>query len=606
MKAAKTLILVLVTAAVILFGSPTAVLAVSSSPSVSSYYPEKNATSVSAVAQIRLIFNTGVAPGSGVFTIKQAGTDQVYDTITVPGSNVFCDNEAVTITLNNPIPEDGKTYYITADAGTFIETGSGMSVPWPGVSSSSEWTFTMANLHGLQPIAFTPSDGSTDVSVDIHPSLQFSVEIRLIDDECHMYQKDTNIEVPCSVSAQGDTLVFTPLEPLNYGTEYYILVDSNSVVDTQGNYFAGLVSQTDWTFTTGAMPMSTPTPTLRPEPTHAAQPTRETAQISTPTPELTPTPTPVAPTPTPAAPTPTSTPQTSLSAGLVQQFGLTDGTTYDLATLIMMAEQQRADELDAQTVEIGCLLKELLNQQKVLTNILSKLKSGTLLGEDDIDKLGELEIITDSERALCNDVSFKDTLIKRIETKLDELDASIQLNTVRLQHLIDKRNQACQTLVAIGTSTRDSIVGNMRSEPKYAMTDENGYMLFHDMEFGEHTFALFDENGEWIAGVRLRLENDTSRPASTEWVQEEDGTWVFNVSGNTAIAMFDIDLTEEADGSKTIVFTGGTAIGVPASPPVVWPYIAGGAVLLLGAAAFCILFYRKRKKKGLSLQQVNG
>jgi hypothetical protein len=277
----------------------------------------------------------------------------------------------------------------------------------------------------------------------------------------------------------------------------------------------------------------------------------------------------------------------------------------DLDTLLLMMMQQRVNEHDRQIMEMGGLVKELLNQQKVLSNILSKLKNGTLLGEEDIEKLAGLEIITDSESALCNDAGFKDTLTKRMETKWDELDASIQQNYARLQDMM-KGIQGTLQNVAIGSeSGAVSMVGNMRSEPKYAMTDENGYMLFHDIEIGEHTFALFDENGEWIAGVRLRLENDTSRPASTEWVQEADGTWVFNVSGNTAIAMFDIDLTEEADGSKTIVFTDGTALELPASTPVVWPYIAGGAVLLLGAAAFCILFYLKRKKKGLSLQQLN-
>ena len=277
----KTSILIfafLFSAAAIFMGLQTIAIA-ATGPVISSTMPNDNDVNVSQTSLIGLYFDTPVVPGSGSFYIWQAGASQAYDEIDVVSDSdkVYCDNTEVMITFHKSIPEDGKTYYVRADAGTFKDESTNEN--WAGISSSTTFNFTMADNQGPQVVSQNPSHTASGVPTSVKPTLQFDETIILTGNGgCDVINNTTLQEVSCTMSVSGNTLVLTPSVPLAYSTEYYIIFGGGPVSDTAGNPYTGMTQDDDWTFVTE----DDPTPT------------------ATPTPTPTPSPTPSTPTPTPA------------------------------------------------------------------------------------------------------------------------------------------------------------------------------------------------------------------------------------------------------------------------------------------------------------------
>ena len=250
------------------------------------------------------------------------------------------------------------------------------------------------------------------------------------------------------------------------------------------------------------------------------------------------------------------------------------------------------------------------NKIDMLDNILSKLKKGETLSDEELNNLIEMGMITESEKSkYLNNPSFKNILTERVQSELIKLTEDTEIQMMEIQKLSSQYNQSYEMIANMlmnMKNTKDSTIANLRSEPKYSLVDDDGYMMFNDIEYGEHTFTLYGDAGEFIATVNLRIENDASRPVSTRWEKEEDGTWVFNVGGSAAIAMFDLNLNEADDGTKAIEFSEGMIIEMPPKQPMGWMIILIVAAGLAAAAAGVVIFKKRKSTKLINSGESEG
>ncbi|MFN6053153.1 MAG: Ig-like domain-containing protein, partial [Planctomycetia bacterium] len=63
-----------------------------------------------------------------------------------------------------------------------------------------------------------------------------------------------NVATSSRVMITGSKVTLNPATTLDYGTGYYVTVDSTALTDTAGNTYAGLSQATDWNFTTLSIP----------------------------------------------------------------------------------------------------------------------------------------------------------------------------------------------------------------------------------------------------------------------------------------------------------------------------------------------------------------
>lgn len=169
--------------------SPASVAVVASDFAVTAVTPAGNATGVNPDARLTITFNRAVTPGvSGLLRIRDAADDSVVDTIdlvaatalrdglrglstlsvlnlpvqnkTIGGVTNFnyyamtVDGSTVTIYPRNGVLAYGKTYYVTVDAGVFVDASGGS---FAGIADKTTWRFSTK--------ASGPALGSTELTV---------------------------------------------------------------------------------------------------------------------------------------------------------------------------------------------------------------------------------------------------------------------------------------------------------------------------------------------------------------------------------------------------------------------------------------------------------
>ncbi|PIR04713.1 MAG: hypothetical protein COV57_03040, partial [Candidatus Liptonbacteria bacterium CG11_big_fil_rev_8_21_14_0_20_35_14] len=152
---------------------------------------------------------------------------------TLPASTVFAgsDNGVKTASVIFNVVESNKT--ITAvDLATGLKTGTSVGIS-PVTSDPNAPTI----------VSWTPTDGSTNVSVSPSITLNFSEALNpnTVDNtkfRIRKYSDDTDAPGSLNVVLQGGntSVIITPNTPLLYGTQYYIHVVS-TITDVSGNQF---------------------------------------------------------------------------------------------------------------------------------------------------------------------------------------------------------------------------------------------------------------------------------------------------------------------------------------------------------------------------------
>lgn len=159
----------------------------------------------------------------------------------------------------------GTKYYITIPEGTFITGGVGSGEN--GVTSAAlTWSFTTASSSttGLSA-SYTPSNGSTNVSIGVKPVIKFNRSVKLNTSIANggitLRKTSNNATVPINnVALSSNTLTISPTSNLEGGTSYYIDIANNGIYDAQNTsiYYTGLSGKSSWSFQTEAPDKTAP------------------------------------------------------------------------------------------------------------------------------------------------------------------------------------------------------------------------------------------------------------------------------------------------------------------------------------------------------------
>ncbi|MBF0444305.1 MAG: DUF4347 domain-containing protein [Magnetococcales bacterium] len=259
-------------------------------PTLSSLSPTDDATDISRNANLVLTFSEAVDVESGNITIIKKSDKSTVETINITSSQVT-GTGTTTITIDPSVTlEYGTQYYILVDGSAFDDSASNS---YTGISIANDWSFTTATDTIAPTVTtFSPTNNTTKVAVNSDLVLTFSEDVYKNSGNITIMKADgSKVETIAATSGQitGDgttTITINPSDNLSDGTEFYILIDSDAFVDFANNKFAGISSNSSWSFSTLAEakvtkeiePISEPEPT--PEPTAVSE-TEQQAQTDT-------------------------------------------------------------------------------------------------------------------------------------------------------------------------------------------------------------------------------------------------------------------------------------------------------------------------------------
>jgi len=148
--------------------------------------------------------------------------------------------------------------------------------------------------------------------------------------------------------------------------------------------------------------------------------------------------------------------------------GLT-GTAADIDLERFMKQIQSSDlEIDALLQNVPVLNEQLKRANDILAMMRDQRANHGEISQEISDYFEENGLALVSFDASYNDAEKEaawDQNIETIKGHIDTLNSETQLQMIRLQSAIDKRNQAyemAQSILEKDQKTRDSIVGNMR------------------------------------------------------------------------------------------------------------------------------------------------
>jgi hypothetical protein len=222
-------------------------------PTINSLNPSDNATDVAVNSNLEIVFNETVNIGSGNIIIKRMSDQTVFETLDVSGSQLSGGGTSnITIDPVNDF-ESSTGYYVLIENTCFTDMAGNN---FAGISSSDTWNFSSADVNDPVIVSLSPPDNETCVSVSSNLGIKFSEAV---------YAQSGNITIKESVGGTTfetidvtstqvtgiatDSVVINLSDSFNGETDYYVLIESTAFEDSEGNYFAGISSSTQWNFT---------------------------------------------------------------------------------------------------------------------------------------------------------------------------------------------------------------------------------------------------------------------------------------------------------------------------------------------------------------------
>lgn len=197
-----------------------------------------------------LTFTEPVKAGSGSITLHKTSDHSVISTYPAQDANhvTITGNR---ITISNPGLQDLTGYYITVDSEAVTDlTGN----PYAGLSSTTDWAFTVSDRTAPAAVSMIPSAGSLTVLPDSGLTIIFDEDISAVPGKnITLYHADGTVaEVfvaadSSKVHIQQQTVTVN-LQLLSEFQRYYVEIDAGAFRDQAGNEFAGLTGQTEWSF----------------------------------------------------------------------------------------------------------------------------------------------------------------------------------------------------------------------------------------------------------------------------------------------------------------------------------------------------------------------
>lgn len=223
-------------------------------PTVNSFSPADNATSVAVDSNLVITFSEAVDVESGNITIYKTEDDSEIEAIDVTSGQVTgTGTDTITVDPSSNFGSETE-YYVLIDATAFDDAASNS---FAGISDSTTWSFTSADIAAPTVSSLSPTDNATSVAVDSNLVINFNEAVDVESGNITIYKTEDDSEIEAidvtsdKVTGTGtSTITVNPTDDLASETEYYVLIDATAFDDTSSNSFAGISDSTTWSFTT--------------------------------------------------------------------------------------------------------------------------------------------------------------------------------------------------------------------------------------------------------------------------------------------------------------------------------------------------------------------
>ncbi len=247
---------------------------------ITDYNPLQDATNTPINQTLTLTFNSNIK--------FNASSTRYYIEIYDASNNLFADYEIRYGAADSEVTISGDqlsiapatnftgntTYYVLIDANGIQSDPD--EVNFAGISSDTEWRFTTSSS-APSVTDYDPSKNSTTTLIDQNLTLTFDEDIAFNSSSTRYYieifkSDGTTVEdwqirsgaADSGISISGNQLIIDPSVDLDYNTSFYVIVDADGLVSSStGVGFSGLLSDTDWPFTTVIEEIPTLTPADR-------------------------------------------------------------------------------------------------------------------------------------------------------------------------------------------------------------------------------------------------------------------------------------------------------------------------------------------------------
>lgn len=211
--------------------------------------PPDGSTNVGLNVVIAVTFSENVTFQTGLITLKDSTTNQVYNTYDMTNpAQVSPAGAGRQLMIWSPGFQVGKDYDVTIPAGAVRDAQGNFN-------TEITWSFsTIGDAQAPVPLAYNPQTGATGVSLDLTATIEYSEAITPgTTQEITVYRYDNDVEI--SVKTAADLVQLAPNRvqisfALPANTEVYILADAGLIKDASSNNSAAISNKNTWKFTT--------------------------------------------------------------------------------------------------------------------------------------------------------------------------------------------------------------------------------------------------------------------------------------------------------------------------------------------------------------------
>ena len=139
---------------------------------------------------------------------------------------------------------------------------------YTGIITSSGWNFTTQTVDTTPPVigSYVPTHSSSNVALDANLFAVFSESLTAVTGKTISIRRSSDNSVfesytlpSANVGVSGTTVTINPTNNLAAGAGYHVLMDAGAFKDLAGNDFAGIATNTVWSFTTLTVDTTPPT-----------------------------------------------------------------------------------------------------------------------------------------------------------------------------------------------------------------------------------------------------------------------------------------------------------------------------------------------------------
>ena len=217
--------------------------------------PADNAVGVAPGKSLSITFDKMVKKGSGTITIYENG---VPNSIDVGNANVVVTGKTVTLNYSaikagGFLP--GAEVHVLVSFRAFTDLAGNI---FPGISSPTDWNFTIADNTPPTITQLSPANGAANVAASTNLVLTFNEGVKAgagAANKINIFQAATNTLLESiaanntgKVLVTGNTVTILNSPLPTTGTEIYVIIEAAAFTDITGNAFAGYAANNQWRF----------------------------------------------------------------------------------------------------------------------------------------------------------------------------------------------------------------------------------------------------------------------------------------------------------------------------------------------------------------------